>query len=408
MTSSLPYLSDVPDALADREQWVCWETAERDGKETKVPLDPATGEATEVDLGGASLTNGDGILLDGRTLYVVRNRLNQIAVVELDETGGEPASNRVDLLLRAGALCNDATAEQGDPTEQALVEAAEEYGIDVEALREERPRTDEVPFSSEHKWMGTVHGDVGYVKGAPEVVLSKSSRVLTDDGPADLTPERAERVQEQVRAFADEALRVLAIAYTEDPENLEDDLVFVGLVGMIDPPRAEVADALAATQRAGIDVKMITGDNARTAAAIAGQLGLVAEDAAEQGVVWFEEPVSSDDLDGLRLVRDRAPAGLCRHRPAAGGRLRPRRGRLRADPRTPARRTASRRPRDLAGVATPRAWRGFGHRVVRRTPPRAASRRGRRRWQRWSRRGPSRGHGWPGAGRRSRDAFPGL
>jgi Ca2+-transporting ATPase len=219
-------------------------------------------------------TDKTGTLTEGQ-MTVSRVWVND-AVVDLDEPDSDPPSERVDLLLRAGALCNDATTEEGDPTEQALVEAAVDHGIDVGALREEHPRTDEIPFSSEQKWMGTVHDDVGYVKGAPGVVLSKSSRVLTDEGPTDLTPERADRIQEQVRTFADEALRVLAIAYTEAPENLEDedDLVFVGLVGMIDPPRTEVADALAATERAGIDVKMITGDNVRTAAAIAGSLGL--------------------------------------------------------------------------------------------------------------------------------------
>jgi Ca2+-transporting ATPase len=230
-------------------------------------------------------TDKTGTLTEGR-MTVSRVWVND-AVVELDGTDEEPPSERIDLLLRAGALCNDATAEEGDPTEQALVEAAEDHGLDVESLREEHPRTDEIPFSSEQKWMGTVHGDVGYVKGAPGVVLSKSARVLTDDGPTDLTPEAAERVQEQVRTFADEALRVLAVAYTENPEDMEDDLVFVGLVGMIDPPREEVADALAATERAGIDVKMITGDNVRTAAAIAGSLGM------------GQEVIEGRDLDRL-------------------------------------------------------------------------------------------------------------
>ncbi len=195
------------------------------------------------------------------------------AVVDLDDDG-DAVEERLGLLLRAGALCNDATSEDGDPTERALVQAAEAHGVDVEALRERHPRTDEVPFSSERKWMGTVHGDVGYVKGAPEVVLSKSSRVATADGPAPLTPEAAERVRSQVEAFADDALRVLAVAYAEEPGDVEGDLVFLGLVGLIDPPRAEVADALAATERAGIAVKMVTGDNVRTAAAIAESLGM--------------------------------------------------------------------------------------------------------------------------------------
>jgi Ca2+-transporting ATPase len=155
-----------------------------------------------------------------------------------------------------------------------LVAAADEHGFDVERLRERQPRTDEIPFSSETKWMGTVHDDEGYVKGAPDVVLSKSSRVLTAEGAIDLTPEVTERVRERVRTFADSALRVLAVGYAEEPSDIESDLVFVGLVGMIDPPREEVADALEATERAGITVKMVTGDNVRTAAAIASSLGM--------------------------------------------------------------------------------------------------------------------------------------
>ena len=188
---------------------------------------------------------------------------------------GEPGADadRIDRLLRAGALCNDATLGDGDPTERALVAAADGQGIDIDALREENPRTDEVPFSSETKWMGTVHDDVGYVKGAPEVVLSKSARVLTAGGPEPLTDEVTERVRERVGTFADDALRVLAVAYAEDGD-VEGELVFLGLVGMIDPPREEVAEALAATERAGIAVKMVTGDNVRTAAAVAGELGM--------------------------------------------------------------------------------------------------------------------------------------
>lgn len=195
-------------------------------------------------------------------------------VVDADRSEGASPDERVELLVRAGALCNDATRDEGDPTERALVRLAEDCGVDVEAVRERQPRTDEIPFSSETKWMGTVHGDVGYVKGAPEVVISHSSRVLTPTGPTAFTPDAVERVRDQVRTFADDAFRVLAIAYADEPADIDSDLVFVGLVGMIDPPREEVADALAATERAGIAVKMVTGDNVRTAAAIASSLGM--------------------------------------------------------------------------------------------------------------------------------------
>jgi Ca2+-transporting ATPase len=241
-------------------------------------------------------TDKTGTLTEGR-MTVSEVWVNDTTIA-LDETADALLDDRVELLLQAGALCNDATRNEGDPTEQALVEAAEGHGFDVGALRERRPRTDEIPFSSETKWMGTVHDDVGYVKGAPEVVLSKASRVLTAEGTVDITPDAAERIREQVRRFADDALRVLAIAYADDPAGIESDLVFVGLVGMIDPPREEVADALAATRRAGIDVKMVTGDNVRTAAAIASSLGM------GQGVMEGREIEGLDD----ETLRERVEA----------------------------------------------------------------------------------------------------
>nr|WP_328765693.1 HAD-IC family P-type ATPase [Halomicroarcula rubra] len=229
-------------------------------------------------LGGVDVicTDKTGTLTRGQ-MTVSRVWVND-SVVEPD--AGEASGDRVDLLLRAAALCNDATPGEdgGDPTERALVAAAEDAGIDVAALRGAHPRTDEIPFSSERKWMGTVHDERSYLKGAPEVVLSKADHVLTDDGPEPLTEAAADRIREQVRTFADDALRVLAVAYTEgdlaEDGASDDAIVFVGLAGLIDPPREEVADAIAATERAGIEVKMVTGDNVRTAAAIAASLGM--------------------------------------------------------------------------------------------------------------------------------------
>ncbi|MFC4245879.1 calcium-translocating P-type ATPase, PMCA-type [Natribaculum luteum] len=219
-------------------------------------------------------TDKTGTLTKGQ-MTVSRLWLND-TVVDVQDREGE-ATDREELLLRIAALCNDSTADEGGPTERALVEVAEKRGLDVATLREEHPRTDEVPFSSERKWMGTVHDDVGYVKGAPEVVVSNCDRVLTADGPTAMTDDARDRIESRVQAFADDALRVLAMAYLEDPddgEDLEDGLVFVGIVGMIDPPREEVADAVAATKRAGIAVNMVTGDNVRTARAIAESLGI--------------------------------------------------------------------------------------------------------------------------------------
>jgi len=214
------------------------------------------------------------------------------------DPGATDRTDRFHLLLQAGTLCNDATIEDGDPTERALVAAATDCGVDVDRLRESTPRTDEIPFSSERKWMGTVHDDRAYVKGAPEMVLSMAARVLTDDGPVELTDETRAEIRERVGTFADDALRVLAVGYADDPDAIESDLVIVGLVGMIDPARSEVADAIATTREAGIDVKMVTGDNVRTAAAIAESLGM------DHEVMEGREVEALDD-DGLR---DRAEA----------------------------------------------------------------------------------------------------
>jgi len=218
-------------------------------------------------------TDKTGTLTEGE-MTVTRLWVNDVAVAIGDENSDERADDaRIERLLRIGAVCNDATEDAGDPTERALVEAAEQRGLDVTRLREEHPRIDEVPFSSERKWMATIHDDGAYIKGAPEVVLSKADRILTVEGPAPLTDERRERVETAIDEFADDALRVLATAYAEDGDP-DDGLVFVGLAGMIDPPREEVADAIETTRRAGIDVKMVTGDNVRTAQAIAESLGV--------------------------------------------------------------------------------------------------------------------------------------
>jgi len=223
-------------------------------------------------------TDKTGTLTEGR-MRVSRAWVSD-DVLDLDDV--DSLDDRLSLLLRAGALCNDATTEEGDPTERALVTAADDCGIDVEELREGNPRTDEIPFSSERKWMGTVHDDRAYVKGAPEVLLSMASGILTEDGPVELTDETRAEIREQVGAFADDALRVLAVGYAdvdgdaadENGDAIDGDVVFVGLVGMIDPARPEVADAIVTTREAGIDVKMVTGDNVRTAAAIADSLGM--------------------------------------------------------------------------------------------------------------------------------------
>jgi Ca2+-transporting ATPase len=176
-------------------------------------------------------------------------------------------------VLEAAVLCNDATVERGDPTERALVHAAADLGVDVAALRAAQPRHETNSFSAEQRLMTTVHADTAYVKGAPETVLERSTRTPVAGGPTHPDGDLHELVSERASAMAAEGLRVLALARgaTREPET---DLTFLGLVGLRDPPRQEVAAAIAETRSAGIDVKVVTGDTPETAAAVAAQLGL--------------------------------------------------------------------------------------------------------------------------------------
>ncbi|WP_324761019.1 cation-translocating P-type ATPase [Haloarcula sp. GH36] len=209
-------------------------------------------------------------------------------VVGIDE---ESDDDRLDLLYEIGAVCNDATADEGDPTERALVMAAADRGIDVATRRADRPRRDEVPFSAERKRMATVHDDVVYVKGAPSVVLERATRVLGPEGPVELDTETRSQISNQVEELAEDALRVLGFAYKNrnDGGEPEDTLVFVGLQGLLDPPRTEVREAIADTHRAGIDVKMITGDNAVTARAIASEVGIESDVVTGQEIEEMDE-----------------------------------------------------------------------------------------------------------------------
>jgi P-type Ca2+ transporter type 2C len=181
---------------------------------------------------------------------------------------------------------------QGDPTEGALIVAARKAGLTDEVLKERFARVGEVPFSSERKLMSTMHTDAErperllvFTKGAPDILLSRCQEEWTGDGPHPLTEERRTHIREVNEQLAGEALRTLGIAFRALPrdalqhanamnDQLEQKLVFLGLVGMIDPPRDEVRDAVVLAKGAGIRTVMITGDHPRTAAAIAKELGI--------------------------------------------------------------------------------------------------------------------------------------
>jgi Ca2+-transporting ATPase len=183
---------------------------------------------------------------------------------------------------------------QGDPTEAALLVAARKIGLDREALEERFRRVGEVPFSSERKLMSTVHTDATrsdrllvFTKGAPDVLLARCNQELAGETPRRLTEARRAEILSTNEDLAGDALRTLGIAFgslandetSRDgvDERVEQDLVFAGLVGMIDPPREEAREAVMRARSAGIRSIMITGDHPRTAAVIARHLG-IAED----------------------------------------------------------------------------------------------------------------------------------
>ena len=214
------------------------------------------------------------------------------------------------------ALANDAAVRDGeivgDPTEAALVVLAAKAGLDVDETRRLHPRVGEVPFDSDYKLMATFHeleGDDGavvrcFVKGAPDVLLARSSHVRDADGTAAPVEGVRERVLAENDRLAGEGLRVLAVAARDlDPEGFDPDgtlldevrdLTLLALVGIVDPPRREAKDAIARCKEAGIRARMITGDHATTAAAIAAQLGI--EGRALTGVEFAA--LSDDELDG--------------------------------------------------------------------------------------------------------------
>ncbi|MBQ7913160.1 MAG: calcium-translocating P-type ATPase, PMCA-type [Clostridia bacterium] len=197
-------------------------------------------------------------------------------------------------VAKAMALCSDAKIDEegsvtGEPTETALVVWADKLEMKNPALRAGNPRVGEAPFDSNRKMMSTLHetsaGIIQYTKGAPDVVIDKCAYYLQDGKAVPMTAEYKAQILEANKAMADRALRVLACAervWTAVPEdtepaNLEQDLCFIGLCGMIDPVRPEVKDAIVECRSAGIRPIMITGDHIDTAIAIAKELGILDE-----------------------------------------------------------------------------------------------------------------------------------
>jgi Ca2+-transporting ATPase len=262
-----------------------------------------------------------GVIASDKTGTLTRNEMTVRAVVtasgrvrfggsgyapagEVVTEGGEPPEGalRAELVLALAAADRANNAEirerdgrwvvQGDPTEGALVAAARKAGLRDEALDARLPREGEVPFSSERKLMSTLHRDrkregrlVVFTKGAPDVLLTRCTHELVGEERRPLTPERRERILRTGESLAGEALRTLGVALRWLPDGVlaaerpvdagvERELVFAGLIGMMDPPRAEAKDAVARARAAGIRPMMITGDHPETASVIAAELGI--------------------------------------------------------------------------------------------------------------------------------------
>ncbi len=225
------------------------------------------------------------------------------------------------LLLTIGALCNDARLDEsgtekenekswriiGDPTEGALIVAAEKAGISIEEISNHMPRLQEIPFDSDRKRMTTFHpekdGYVAYIKGAPDIMLNLSTAIHKSGNIISISEEDRNNILTANHDMAAQALRVLAFAYRKfdvmpqelRPEDIEKDMTFVGLIGMIDPARPEAKEAIKICKDAGIRPIMITGDYKDTAVAIAKELGMI-EDETMVLTGTELEALSDDDL----------------------------------------------------------------------------------------------------------------
>jgi len=212
-------------------------------------------------------------------------------------------------LMYFSILCNDSTnvdgVEIGDPTETALINLGSKLGLDIQKIRGEYPRESENPFDSDRKLMSTKHTidetPIMVVKGAVDVIMGRTASIQCGDEVRAITPEDIEKIEAQNQSFSREGLRVLGFAYkavsAEEELSLEDEnnLTFLGLIAMMDPPREESMAAVVECKRAGIRPIMITGDHKVTAAAIAKRIGIL-EDESEACEGAVIDSMSDEEL----------------------------------------------------------------------------------------------------------------
>ena len=216
---------------------------------------------------------------------------NKMKVVDVKNATGNNTATSKELILSLGAMCTDCNINEGiaygEPTEVAIVNSAINFGQNKEELYKKYPRIAEIPFDSERKMMTTIH-KAGrkyriITKGAPDVLLSKCTKYDVNNSVQTMNFSVKNRIEQENKYMADKALRVIAVSYADidylpskiTTETIENNLVFVGLIGMIDPPREGVKEAVSTCKNAGIKTVMITGDHIATAKAIAKELNIL-------------------------------------------------------------------------------------------------------------------------------------
>ena len=240
------------------------------------------------------------IICSDKTGTLTQNKMTVVKTYTQDES----------LLAKAMSLCNDAVEDEnkevsGEPTEAALVQYAVSKHLNKNELLQIQPRLDEYPFDSSRKLMSTIHRDgngyIQYTKGAPDVLIARCTKILKDGAVQTMTTQDRDEILKANKSMADNALRVLAAAYTTYTdtksfalkEAIEQNLIFIGLTGMIDPVRPEVKQAISTCKSAGITPIMITGDHLDTAVAIARELDILQD--SSQAITGYDLQKMSDE-----------------------------------------------------------------------------------------------------------------
>lgn len=240
------------------------------------------------------------IICSDKTGTLTQNKMTVVKTYTQDES----------LLAKAMSLCNDAVEDDnkevsGEPTEAALVQYAISKHLNKNELLQKQPRIDEYPFDSSRKLMSTIHQDgdgyIQYTKGAPDVLIARCTKILKDGAVQPMTKEDRTEILKANKSMADNALRVLAAAYTTyadtksfaSKEAIEQNLIFIGLTGMIDPVRPEVKQAISTCKSAGITPIMITGDHLDTAVAIARELDILQD--PSQAITGYDLQKMTDE-----------------------------------------------------------------------------------------------------------------